>query len=288
MDLNQVMIANIMALYGRHISDSPIELDLFRSMVLNTIRSLYKKFKHEYGELVIATDGKRSWRKDVFPFYKANRKKNREESDIDWTLIFNCLNTIRDELRDYFPYRVIHIDHAEADDIIGTIVTEFSNRVLGPKENILILSGDKDFIQLQAYNSSVCVKQFDPINKKYINCDDPKKFMQEHIIKGDIGDGIPNILSVDNSFVDGIRQKSITKKNLSEWVDKPFTEFCDGEKLRNYKRNQLLIDLSNTPEEIRIKILNEYEAQAGKSRSKIMSYMIKNRLKVLMESINDF
>lgn len=277
-----------MAMYGKHIGRTPIELDLFRSMVLNTIRSLNKKFKGEFGELVIATDGKRSWRKDVFPHYKANRKKSREESDIDWSLIFSCLNTVRDEIKDFFPYRVIHIDHAEADDVIGTLVKEFADRPLGPVEKILILSGDKDFIQLQKYNSSVIVKQFDPINKKYISTDDPKKFMREHILKGDVGDGIPNFLSPDESLVEGIRQKPITKKVLEEWSDKDPSSESDQEKLRNFKRNEVLIDLSNTPQSIQDQIMKEYNEQAGKNRSHIMNYMIKNRLKVLMESISDF
>jgi len=287
-DLNQVMIANIMALYGKHIGETPIEIDLFRSTTLNTLRSFNKKFSHQYGEMVIATDGRRSWRKEIFPHYKANRKKNRDKSDVDWALIFNNLNTVREELKEFFPYRVIHIENAEADDIIGVLVSEFSSRVGHPKENILILSGDKDFIQLQSYNSSVLVKQYDPINKKYIDCADPKQYMKEHIFKGDVGDGIPNFLSVDNSFVDNIRQKPILKKNLNEWLLLPVEQFCNDEMLRNFKRNETLIDLSKTPQSIREKIIAEYEQQSGKDRSKLFNYFIKNRLKVLMESINDF
>lgn len=288
LDLNQVMIANIMALYGKHLSSTPIELDLFRSTTLNTIRSLNKKFQSEYGELIIATDGKRSWRKDIFPNYKANRKKNREKSDIDWNLIFTNLNTLREELKEIFPYRVIHVDNAEADDIIGTIIIDFSNKILTIKEPILILSGDKDFIQLQKYNSSIIVKQFDPINKKYIVNDNPRNFMKEHIIKGDTGDGIPNFLSPDNSFVDSIRQKPISKKKLSEWLLQEPKDFCNEEMLRNYKRNEILIDLSMTPQHIKTNILNEFASQEGKDKSKIFNYFIKNKLKVLMESINDF
>lgn len=289
LDLNQVMIANIMSLYGRHIGKTPIELDLFRSITLNTIRSLNKKFKPEYGKLVIASDGKRSWRKDVFAHYKANRKKNREESEIDWSLIFNCLNTIREEIRDNFAYPVIHLDGAEADDVIGVLVQEYSKRDVSEKENILILSGDKDFIQLHSYNSAVVVKQFDPINKKYVTSDDPARFMKEHIIKGDVGDGIPNFLSPDNSLVDNLRQKPILSKNLSQWVtfNTP-QEFCNEEQLRNYKRNECLIDLKFTPKEIRDKIMTQYEEQCAKPKTSIMNYMIKHRLKVLMESINDF
>lgn len=288
LDLNQVMIANIMALYGKHLSASPIEIDLFRSTTLNTIRSLKKKFEGKYGELIVATDGKRSWRKEVFPQYKANRKKTRDTSDIDWSLIFTNLNTVREELKDNFPYRVIHVETAEADDIIGTIVKYLStNNTI--TENVLILSGDKDFIQLQKYNSGVKVDQYDPVNKKFITSDNPVSYMKEHILKGDTGDGVPNFLSPDNSFVDSIRQKPITKKNLEQWLSysNPM-DFCSGEMLRNYKRNEMLIDLSNTPDQIKEKIIEDFNGQKGKDRTRIFNYMVKNKLKVLLESINEF
>jgi 5'-3' exonuclease len=289
-DLNQVMISNIMALYGKHISNTPIELELFRSTTLNTIRSLYKKFGSQYGEMVIAADGKHSWRKTVFPQYKANRKKVRSNSDIDWQLIFTNLNTIREEIKEYFPYRVIHIDGVEADDVIGTLVQEFSSNPGIDVLDILILSGDKDFIQLQQYNTGVHVVQYDPVNKKFIKSDNPKQFVREHILKGDIGDGIPNILSPDNSFTDSIRQKSLSKKKIELWTLQEPEEFCNdnNELFRNYKRNQLLIDLSMIPNDLRVKIMDEYNAQSGKDKSKIFNYMIKNKLKMLMENINDF
>lgn len=286
LDLNQVMIANIMALYGKHLGAKPIELDLFRSTTLNTIRALYKKFGHEYGDLVIACDGKNSWRRSVFPFYKANRRKSRETSDIDWSLVFYNLNTVREELKEIFPYRVICVEGAEADDVIGTIVYHFNDNILNA-DKILILSGDKDFVQLQSCQN-VVVKQFDPINKKYVKSDNPEKFMKEHIFRGDVGDGIPNFLSPDNSLADGIRQKSIMKKKLDVWLSQPVQEFCDDEMLRNYYRNKTLIDLSQTPTRIQSEILSEFESQAGKDRSKLFNYFIKNKLKVLMESINDF
>lgn len=286
LDLNQVMIANIMALYGKHLGAKPIELDLFRSTTLNTIRALYKKFGHEYGDLVIACDGKNSWRRSVFPFYKANRRKSRETSDIDWSLVFYNLNTVREELKEIFPYRVICVEGAEADDVIGTIVYHFNDNILNA-DKILILSGDKDFVQLQSCRN-VVVKQFDPINKKYVKSDNPEKFMKEHIFRGDVGDGIPNFLSPDNSLADGIRQKSIMKKKLDVWLSQPVQEFCDDEMLRNYYRNKTLIDLSQTPTRIQSEILSEFESQAGKDRSKLFNYFIKNKLKVLMESINDF
>lgn len=281
------MIANIMAMiYNK--KDS-VEIDLFRSMTLNTLRSLNKKFKPIYGQMVIASDGRRSWRKDIFPYYKANRKKNREQSSFDWPQIFNCLNTIRDEIKEYFPYPVIHLENAEADDVIGVLVKELTKSDSENKIPILILSGDKDFIQLQSYSDTISIKQYDPINKKFITSNDPKKFMREHIIKGDTGDGIPNFLSKDNSLVDNIRQTSIFAKNLLVWssAEDP-REFCNEEMLRNYKRNECLINLNFTPDKIYKEVIEQFAEQNNKPRSKIMPYMIKHRLKVLMESISDF
>ena len=280
------MISNIMALYGKHIDDKPIEIDLFRSVVLNNIRFLNMKFKAEYGELIIASDGRRSWRKEVFPYYKANRKKKRQESTIDWSKIFDCLNTVRDEIKQFFPYPVINVDSAEADDVIAVLVKQTVESANDKK--ILIISGDKDFIQLHKYNDSLILKQYDPINKKYIKSEDPKKYIKEHILKGDIGDGIPNFLSPDDCLVNGIRQKPIMKKKLFSWVNEDPKLFCDDLQYRNYKRNQLLIDLDNTPKQICDNILEEYNNQKGKGRSQIFNYMVKNRLKVLMESIGDF
>lgn len=286
LDLNQVMISNIMALYGKHIDDKPIEIDLFRAVVLNNIRFLNMKFKAEYGNLVIASDGKRSWRKDIFPYYKANRKKKRKESNIDWTKIFDCLNTVTDEIKQFFPYPVINVDSAEADDVIAVLVKK--NVSEGSENKILILSGDKDFIQLHSYNGNTIVKQYDPINKKYVKANDPKKYMREHILKGDVGDGIPNFLSPDNCLAEGIRQKPILKKKLANWVNDDPKMFCDDIQYRNYMRNDILINLDNTPKKICENILNEYTNQQGKGRSNIFNYMVKNRLKVLMESIGDF
>ena len=282
LDLNQVMISNLMAQIGNH-TNTPIEEDLIRHMVLNSIRSLKTKFS-EYGELIIACDDKRYWRREIFQPYKAHRKKAREESDLDWNAVFNCLNKIRDELKEYFPYRVIQVSGAEADDVIGTLAHGYGS-VLASGEKILILSGDKDFQQLQKFGN---VQQFDPVRKKFIKAGDPERFLQEHIMNGDRGDGVPNFLSPDNSIIDGIRQKPLTSKKLDSWIGKQPEEFCTEEMLRNYKRNQLLIDLTYIPIEIKNTILDHYNQQAGKSRDKLFNYFVHHKLKNLMENISEF
>ena len=280
MDLSQVMISNLMIQLGNH-TNADIEEDLLRHMVLNSVRAYNVKFKNEFGEMIIACDAGNNWRRQIFPYYKANRRKNREKSEINWNSVFETLNKVRDELKDYFPYRVLRVDGAEADDIIGTLAQTYGNT----NEKILILSGDKDFVQLQAYMN---VQQFDPVQKKWRKTNDVDKFMKEHIIRGDAGDGVPNFLSADDTFVVGARQKPISQKKLDQWLDTDPKEFCDEKMLRGYLRNQQLVDLNFIPPDIKKEVLVQYEQQAGKGRDKLFNYFIDRRLKLLLESINEF
>jgi len=280
MDLSQVMISNLMIQLGNH-TNANIEEDLLRHMVLNSVRAYNVKFKNEFGEMIIACDAGNNWRRQIFPYYKANRRKNREKSEINWTSVFESLNKVRDELKDYFPYRVLRVDGAEADDIIGTLAQTYGNT----NEKILILSGDKDFVQLQAYMN---VQQFDPVQKKWRKTNDVDKFIKEHIIRGDAGDGVPNFLSADDTFVVGARQKPISQKKLDQWLDADPKEFCDEKMLRGYLRNQQLVDLNFIPPDIKKEVLVQYEQQAGKGRDKLFNYFIERRLKLLLESVNEF
>ena len=281
-DLNQVMLSNLLMQLGNH-TNAQIEENMVRHMILNSLRSYRAKFKDEYGELVIACDNSNYWRKKIFPYYKANRKKSREKSDLDWKSIFDCMNMIRAELKEFFPYKVIDIESAEADDIIGTLVKNFGSE-LNSGEPILIMSGDKDFIQLHTYAN---VKQYDPTRKKWITHNDPHLFLKEHIMKGDSSDGVPNILSSDNCFVVGDRQRPLTAKKIEQYMKVKPTEL-ETSIARNYFRNEQLIDLNHTPEEIRTKVMESYNAQSNKDRSKLMNYFIANKLRNLTEHIGEF
>ena len=114
-DYNQVAIGAFMAEI-RNRSDVDVNLPLLRHMILNTIRSYNKKHREEFGGVVIACDNRHYWRRQVFPQYKAGRKSTREASNLDWNVIFDSLNIIRDELSEVFPYPLIDVDAAEADD----------------------------------------------------------------------------------------------------------------------------------------------------------------------------
>ena len=279
-DLNQVLIANLM----QQVNAAPkMKLDesLIRHMVLNSLRSYIKQFKGQYGEIVICCDSKKYWRRDYFPFYKANRKKDREKSGHDWGLIFETLNKVRAELKEYFPYKVLEVEGAEADDIIGVLAARNSAH-----DNVLILSSDKDFVQLQKYKNVI---QYSPVLKKFVESDNPLQYIKEHIIKGDRGDGIPNFLSADNVFALGERQKVINSKKLADWLTKTPEEICVNENmLRNYKRNQQLVDLDYIPEEIKQGIVAAYDEAKPGSRQRMMNYFIENRLSNLIEVLDEF
>ena len=283
LDLNQVMISNLMMQPG--VMNS-IDENLVRHMVLNSIRMYNVKFKDEYGEMIICADDRKYWRRDIFPYYKASRKKDRAESPYDWNLIFETLNKIRDEIKETFPYCVLQVDKTEADDIIGTLCHKYGVELRNEStEKILILSSDKDFMQLQMFAN---VEQYSPMAKKFLRTNEPDKFLKEHIIKGDRGDGIPNILSSDDTFVTDKRQKPVTEKKLNIWVTEEPLQFCDNLMLRNYKRNESLIDLGKIPVEYQQKILDAYENTPRNGRDKLLNYFIKNRMKQLMEHIQEF
>ena len=289
LDLQQVMLANLHMQLGNH-QNAELDENILRHMILNSIRAIRVKFpESEWGELVIACDSYNCWRREHYPYYKAQRAKNRKKSELDWTAIFEALNKVRAELKEFFPYRVVEVVGAEADDVIGTLCYEFGaggeefdfiDLHSNNKGPILIISGDKDFKQLHKFSN---IKQYDPTRKKWVTVDDPAAYLAEHILTGDVGDGVPNVLSDDDTFVDEKkRQKALTKQKM----DKLLVDHSSAE--RNWKRNQILIDLSMIPSEIKSKILNEYETQAGKGKSKLANYFISRRMKLLHEHINEF
>ena len=278
-DFNQVAISNLMEQIGS--SKTAVDESLVRHMILNTIRTYVKKFKAEFGpNIIIACDNKKYWRREIFPYYKANRKKSRESSGHYWNSIFECLNKIRDELREHSPYKVIEVDTAEADDIIAVLSIKHS-----ANEKVMILSSDKDFAQLQKYPN---VEQYSPILKKFIKEPLPSAQLKQLVIRGDKSDGIPNILSKDDVFVEGVRQKPITEAKIINWMNQKPEEFCTEEMLRNYNRNEMLIDLTRIPENLKQNIIDTYESSKGRTRQEFMNYMVANRLKNLIEVIDEF
>jgi len=281
-DYNQVILASLFASIGNH-HNVEIDENLVRHMFLNSLRINRKKFTKEYGEIVICADNKNTWRREAFPYYKANRKKSRDESELDWNNLFNVMNAIRDELKQVFPYKVIHIEHCEADDAIGTIIHENGTDLNTGGEKFLVLSGDKDYIQLQKYAN---VDQYDPVRKRWVRNDNPEQYLVEHVLKGDAGDGVPNILSADNCLAVGERQRPMTKKRLEQYRNG--TDGMDEETLRRYHRNKMMIDLAEIPQKYQQQIMDKYNEDKGIGREHLFNFFVKNKLKNLITDIQDF
>lgn len=289
-DYNQVAISNLMVEMGGR-KDIEINLPLIRHMIINSIRSYKQKFGGKYGDIVIACDNRHYWRRRVFPNYKANRKKDREASGYDWTAIFEALSAVRDELDKFFPYPVVNVEGAEADDIIATLAewsqsNDLSMGMFDEPKPLLVVSGDHDFIQLQKYSN---VKQYSPIQKKLVTPErSPESYVIEHIIRGDSGDGVPNVLSDDNCLVESRRQKPIQTKKLEEWIKDPSTLPQDDEFKKNYDRNRVLVDLSCIPMSVKEAIINNFVSQPKKDRSQLMNYFMQHRMKMMLEVISEF
>lgn len=256
--------------------------NLTRHSILNAIRMHRKRHIAEYGEVVLCLEGRSNWRKNYFPNYKHKRAGTQEESSVDWNQLYTNMDKVSDEISQNFPYRVVRVDECEADDIIAQLVE--STQEFGNCEPVIIISGDKDFAQLQRYPN---VKQYSPVLKKYLKEKNPRQFLIEHILRGDRGDGVPNVLSPDNTFVDNIRQRPLSKKILDKLIKDPKSQGEDV--FRNYTRNLTLIDLDKTPESIKEKILNTYNSiDPSKNKGKILNYLIKHRCNNLLESAGDF
>ena len=274
-DINQIMISNLMVTIHR--DNLELSEDLVRHMVLNSLRGHNKKFRKQYGDMVIACDSGNVWRRQAFPNYKAGRKANREKSEHDWTMIFDLLSKVKNEIKEFLPYKVIEVESVEADDIIAVLCRRTN-------EKVLILSGDKDFIQL--HNDRI--KQYNPVLNKFVGQgENPSLYIREHILKGDRSDGIPNVLSDDNVFIEGRRQRPLSKKKIEAWCNEIVPTFNEEEQ-KNYDRNKTLIDLNCIPKEFEDKINREFDTFEVATRDKILGYFINKKLKTLIESIDEF
>jgi hypothetical protein len=283
-DFSQVMISNTMVHLGK--TQTTVDEGMMRHMILNSLRMTKNSYGKKYGELVICTDDRSYWRRDIFPYYKAHRKENRDKSPVDWSQVYGVLNKIRDEIAETFPYKVLGVEKAEADDIIGVLTKHFGTVLNNEStERNLILSSDKDFGQLQKFAN---VDQYSPVTKKWLRIDNPKEFLKEHIIRGDRGDGVPNFLSADSAIISKIRQTAIAKKKVEVWLKQDPSEFCDDGMMRNYKRNEQLVDLDMVPETISQEIINQFENYKVPERRGLLNYFIKNKLKNLMDVIGEF
>ena len=275
LDFSNIIVGSIMVA-NKIPDEEKTSHDFIRHLVLNSIRNYRIKYKKTYGEIVICTDTKSSWRKGVYPYYKAHRKaireKQKSEKGMDWSALFKTIHEIIDEIDTFFPYKVISIPHAEGDDVIAVLARNF-------QEKSIIISSDKDFTQLHKYKN---IKQYSPIQKKMLNGSEPYKYLKEHIIRGDKGDGVPNILSADDCIVEGVRQRPISKKKVELWMNEKPADFCVNGMSEKWKRNQQLIDFDFIPTDISQSIVDQYLKEKDQRPGQLLNYFITKRLKYLM------
>ena len=276
--MNQIALASVM-MQLRMVETKQVDEDMVRHMILNSIRNYVMQFKSDYVEsdadVILAWDSKHYWRRDYYPQYKAGRKKTRESSNLDWNEIFGVTNKIRDEIKENLPYKSVEVYGAEADDIIAIVSNSY--------DKVMIVSSDKDFIQLHNDN----IKQWSPVTKQEVNGHNPDTYIKEHVLKGDSGDGVPNVLSPDHTFTDGLRQKPLGKKRIEKMINENMSDWNDEVK-RNYQRNYKLINLKNIPKDIESNIVDEISKSSCGDRSKLLNYFTVNKLKTLTENIGDF
>lgn len=260
---------------------------MWRYFIFNTLLKIKRVTKADEIVLCMDDSSKKYWRREVFPYYKAKRSIDRAKSTIDYDKFFESVDIFVDDLKN-IPFKQVKVPGAEGDDCIA-ILCEYltSNR-----EQITVVSVDKDLQQLQRYSNVVC---YNPVTDQFVKCEDTHTFLMMHIIKGDSGDGVPNILSEDNIFMqDGKRQKSITQKKLDEMLDIGLEEWLIRNQLvDNYERNRTMVELSSEiiPKSIKHDIIysyNNYEKPSGNLYMNVAGLMDKYNIRGLKDRIGDF
>lgn len=271
--------------------------ELIKHIALNQILGLRMRFK---GDLIVCCDNKSTgyWRKTEYPSYKGHRIHKKKDDDfLDWGLIHETIDELKVELRDNFPYTVLDVEGAEADDIIAALCAYFDENELvkcglvEEPQDIVICSTDGDFQQLQKYRN---VKQWNNVEKKFITCDNPKKFLVGHICTGDDGDNIPNICTGDwwskaRADNEKTRAKGFKQARLVDFYNRGQDACLNEEELRNFKRNEKLIDLDLIPPNVRMKIVNTYmDSEVKGTRMKVFQYLNKHRMQLLLANYHSF
>lgn len=249
-----------------------VSTNMLRHLILNSILKVRRKFKAEYPELVIACDADHYWRKDEFKFYKAHRTAIKEADEFDWDAFNISFDIITEEIKQIFPYKVLMVDGCEADDIIGILAKKLSH-------SMLVYAKDGDYHQTLKNPN---VKLFNPYTQAFVERGDVKLLLEEKICRGDRGDGIPGIWSVENSFVDKIRQKPATQKKIDEFL-KMYHECTnlESEEFKRFKENKKMIDFDSIPQKYFDEVLKSYHETVinlNVNKMKIFTYLSQHEL----------
>lgn len=201
---------------GKYVTSEFIGLTKY--YILQELFGIKQEHGTNFGELVICLDKSSNgyWRKDVYAGYKANRKKGREESEIDYSEVFAEINLLTDQIKQNLPWKVIEVPKAEADDIMLVLAKEYSKY-----EKVLIHSPDKDMIQAQRDDN---VYQYSPLTKKWLvpenKHDHMDHWIQEHVCLGDASDEVPKVVDhteFSQTFIEFIEENGYDWKTPVEF-----------------------------------------------------------------------
>jgi len=291
-DFSQLIISSV-AVHADELKGGDAK-DFIRHITLNQLLALKKRFS---GQLILCCDSRWYWRKDEFPAYKGHRKHRKDTGFLDWKMVYECINDIKAEMKESFPYTLLEVEGAEADDIIATLIKYFDtndlviNGLIEESEKIIIASTDGDFAQLLKYKN---VQQWNNVKKSMVNCINPNHYLIEHICSGDDGDNVPNIMTGDWWAIDRAnnvktRANAFKKSRMLSFLSLGYGACANEEEQRNYKRNEKLIDLSLIPQKISDKILKEYiDYKICGNKQTVFNYLNAHRMKLLMASSQDF
>ena len=274
---------------GKYVTQEFISGTIFR--VIEELLENYRLYRGKYHTMVICIDDHSIpyWRKSLYPEYKAQRKTQRDESEINFKEVYKHIDLLIRVLNDYTPFKAIGVPGAEADDIIGVLTKKFSKA-----ESILILSPDKDFKQLHKFGD---VKQYSAITNEWVVNNDPERWERIHCCLGDAADNVPRIVDFSEftpEFKDYYKGTELDfyklDENLKQGIIKNFNEihpgtevykkqrfgeatlnkkikefgsldaFLDSNEIYrlNYNRNYKLVMDSEIPIDIELEILRKY------------------------------
>lgn len=294
-DYSQVCIAALSPFFDEMGSNPTSVENLGRHAILSKIKAIRVQFK-EYGEMIIACDGKNYWRKDVHPHYKGLRKKAREESNIPWPEIYRVMDMVRNELAEHSMYKVIRHERAEADDIMAILTLHVANKRLVEVglemdyQPVMLVTSDGDMKQLHATPN---VKQYSPMHAKYVKLDKGESavdFLRHKIIVGDSSDGIPNAFSDINCLMDKIRQTPATEKRIKPLLESEIlSDGTNDDKIKSrLEQNETLISFHKIPQWLIDEIIEAYDTKPNGTRMTLFKYLAENKCRLLLDEIQQF
>jgi len=193
----------------------------FLHLLFNSLQYNKNKFK---GEMVLAFDSKGNWRKDFYKDYKGTRAKGKETTEIDWDGIHQIIEEVKTTIEENFPFKVLKIPKAEADDIGGVLSKKFGN-----ERKVVLITSDHDWLQNISHGKYV--EMYDPIKMEYSDltpeeneiiqtpAGEMSKFTAIHTLIGDSGDNVPNITfetKFSDNFLAFLKENEIMSDSVKE------------------------------------------------------------------------